>query len=197
MHNKSYYIYKKCAKTIFIILALLLVKGGIQIANAADTNVATSTLSLGIPEVSLLKTSAGVINLSLLQQDAGKSIEASKSDSTARLLVSSVIRSSNRTLSAKITSGTVPTGTVLLLQAKQPNASFIGTSGTIGSAITLDGTDRPVVTNVGTCYSGTAASDGYPLKFTYALDSNTATYSSIRANSGVSIIVTLTLTAAM
>jgi hypothetical protein len=66
----------------------------------------------------------------------------------------------------------------------------------LGAEVTLDATDRAVVTNIGTCYSGTAASDGYPLRFTYALDSNTATYSSLRANSGVTIIVTLTMTAA-
>ena len=183
-------------KGILTVLALSLSLSAMQSLKAADTNVATSTLSLNIPEVSLIKTSASVINLSLLQQNAGQSIEASKSDSTARLLLSSVIRATNRTLSAKITSGTVPTGTILKLQAKQPNASLIGSAGTLGSEVTLDATDRPIVTNITTCYSGTAASDGYPLRFTFALDSNTSTYGALRANSGVQIIVTLTLTAA-
>jgi hypothetical protein len=181
---------------ILTVLALSLIASAVQTVKAVDTNVSTTTLSLGIPEVSLLKISAGVINLSLLQRNAGQSIETSKSDSTTRLLVTSVIRTTNRTLTAKITSGTVPTGTLLKLVAKQPNASFIGTASTLGAEVTLDATDRAVVTNIGTCYSGTAASDGYPLRFTYALDSNTATYSSLRANSGVTIIVTLTMTAA-
>ena len=169
---------------------------GINALYAADTNVATNTLTLGVPEVALLKASANIINLSLLQQTAGLSIETSKSDSSSRLLISSVMRATTRTMSAKITSGTVPTGTVLKIQAKQPNGNFVGTSGTLGSEVTLDATDRPVVTGIGTCYSNTGASDGYPLRFTYALDSNPSTYGSLRANSGIQIVVTLTLTAA-
>jgi len=164
--------------------------------HAADTNVATSTLTLGVNEVSLLKASSNVINLTLQQRDAGMSVEISKSDSTARLLISSVITSTTRTLSAKITSGTVPAGTLLKLTTLQPNASFVGTTGTASSTVTLDATDRPIVTGIGTCYSGTSASDGYPLKYTYALDSNPSTYGSLRATTGVQIVVTLTLTAA-
>lgn len=163
---------------------------------AVDTNIASTTLTLGVPEVSLLKANGGVINLSLQHQDAGMSIETSKSDSTARLLISSVITSSTRTLSARITSGTIPAGTQLKLQAMLPNASFVGTSGTLGSQVTLDATDRPVVSGIGTCYSGIGASDGFPLKFTYSLDINPATYGSLRATAGTQIVVTLTLTAA-
>lgn len=165
-------------------------------AKAVDTNVASSTLTLGVPEVSLLRANGGVITLSLQHQDAGMSIETSKSDSTTRLLVSSVITSATRTLSAKITAGTIPSGTLLKLIAMQPNASFVGTSGSLAAQVTLDATDRPVVTGIGTCYSGTGASDGYPLKFTYSLDTNPATYGSLRATTGTQIVVTLTLTAA-
>lgn len=162
----------------------------------ADTNIASTTLTLGVSEVALLKASAGVINLTLTHQDAGMSVETSKSDSTARLLISSVITSATRTLSAKITSGNVPAGTHLALVAIQPNANFVGTSGTIGSQVTLDETDRPLVTGIGTCYSNTGTDDGFPLKFTYALDLSPESYSSLRATSGVQIVVTLTLTAA-
>lgn len=180
---------------IVVLLAVLFTFCGAHVM-AVDTNVATSTLTLGVPEVSLLKTSSGIISLTLAQRSAGESIDPTKSDSTARLLVSSVITSATRTLSAKITAGTVPPGTMLQLAAKAPNANFVGTSGTIGSAVTLDATDRPVITGIGTCYSGTGASDGYPLKFTYGLDSNPATYGNLRATTGVQIVVTLTLTAA-
>jgi hypothetical protein len=185
----------KSRKHLYFYLALTLSLLSTSIY-AVDTNVATSTLTLGVPEVSLLHTNGGVISLTLQHQDAGMSIETSKSDSTTRLLVSSVITSATRTLSAKITSGSVPTGTLLKLIAMQPNASFVGTSGSLGAQITLDATDRPLVTGIGTCYSGTGASDGYPLKFTYALDSNPATYGNLRATSGTSVVVTLTLTAA-
>jgi hypothetical protein len=163
--------------------------------SGADTNISSTTITLGVPEVALLKANAGVINLTLAHQDAGMSVETSKSDSTARLLISSVVTSSARTLSAKISNGSTPAGTHLNLVALPPNANFVGTSGTLGSPITLDATDRPVITGIGSCYSGTGAYDGFPLKFTFALDLNPATYGSLRASTGIQVVVTLTLTA--
>jgi hypothetical protein len=190
--------YSKLAQLINKRLYLLTVSIVLSFfAMGADTNVATSTLTLGVSEVSLLKTSSSTVSLTLGQQDAGMSVVPSKSDSTARLLISSVITSTQRTISAKITTGTVPAATVLKLVALQPNATFVGSTGTLGSQVTLDGIDRTIVTGIGTCYSGTStSSDGYPLKFTYAIDSNTSNYSSLRASTGTQIIVTLTLTAA-
>lgn len=160
-------------------------------------NSANATLILGVTEVSLLKASQGAINLQLNQREAGMSIETSKSDSTSRLLMSSVISTDvRRSLSAKITSGVVPSGTQLQLVALQPNSNFVGDFGTIASPVALGETvDMPIVTDIATCYSGTDPSDGYPLKFIYALDSRTS-YGSIRAQIGGQVVVTLTLTAA-
>jgi hypothetical protein len=178
---------------IRLCLALIITLMSDQVLGA-DSNVATSTVTLGLPEVALLKVNAGVITLTLEHQDAGESVEPSKSDSTARLLVSSVIRSSARTLSAKITSGSVPAGTQLSLTAMTPNTSFVGTSGTLGSQVVLDATDRTIVTGIGTCYSGTNTNDGFPLKYTFALAEGA--YGSLRATTGTQVVVTLTLTAA-
>ena len=159
------------------------------------SNTANATLILGVTEVSLVKASEGVINLQLNQRDAGMSIETSKSDSTARLLMSSVISTdARRVLSAKITSGIVPPGTQLKLVALQPNANFVGDFGTLSSPVTIGDVDMPIVTGIATCYSGTDPSDGFPLKFIYALDEGS--YGSIRAQSGGQVVVTLTLTAA-
>lgn len=160
------------------------------------SNSANATLILGVTEVSLLKASQGVINLQLNQREAGMSIETSKSDSTSRLLMSSVISTDvRRSLSAKITSGVVPSGTQLQLVALQPNSNFVGDFGTLASPVSLGETvDMPIVTDIATCYSGTDPSDGYPLKFIYALDSKTS-YGSIRAQIGGQVVVTLTLTA--
>jgi len=162
-----------------------------------ESNSATATVVLGVSEVSLIKTSAAVINLQLKQQNAGMSVEASASDSTARLLISSVISTSqNRTLSARISMGTVPAGTHIELSALQPNANFAGEPGKLMSPTTLDGTDRPIITDIATCYSGTSATDGYMLRFNYALDNDRASYGSLRATLGTQVMVTFTLTAA-
>jgi hypothetical protein len=162
-------------------------------AQVEVTNKAVANLSLGVTEVSLLKINTGVISLVLNQRDAGLSIETSNADSSARLLVSSLISSVPRTLTARISAGAVQPGTYLMLSALIPNSNFVGSWGTLSTPIILDETDRPFVTNIASCYSGTTASDGYPLKFIFALDSNTASYGLIRAVVGSSITVTLTL----
>lgn len=160
------------------------------------SNSASTTVVLGVSEVSLIKTSADIINLQLKQQDAGMAVESSASDSTARLLISSVISTAqNRILSAKITAGTVPTGTHLELSALQPNANFAGEAGKLMPPTTLDGTDRPIITDIATCYSGTSATDGYMLKFNYALDLDPSSYGALRATLGTQVVVTFTLTA--
>ncbi|HET9571268.1 MAG TPA: hypothetical protein VFP20_07680 [Bacteroidales bacterium] len=161
------------------------------------SNTASTTVVLGVSEVSLLKTSADIVNLKLVQQEAGLSIGTNASDSTARLLISSVISTSTpRTLTAKITAGTVPSGTFLMLVALQPNSNFVGKTGTLASSSILDETDKAIITNIETCYSGTGSADGYPLKFIYGLNSDPSTYGSLRASLGTQIVVTLTLTAA-
>jgi len=177
-------------KIVFCLFAMLILPFSSALG---QTNTATTNLSLGISEVSLLQSSASMISLQLNQQSAGLSIETSKSDSTARLKASSVITSTTRNLSAKVTSGTIPSGTILKLSALTPNASFVGSPGTISAPVTLDNIDRTIVSNIATCYTGTGASDGYPLKFTFALDSNTSNYANLRATTGTSITVTLTL----
>jgi hypothetical protein len=192
-------MYKKISLTILLAVWSILVfsvaaqdgEGAVSLSNSA-----TATVILGVSEVSLIKTSADVINLQLKQQDAGLSVEASASDSTARMLISSVISTSqNRTLSAKITAGTVPAGTHLELSALQPNANFVGDPGKFNSPTILDGTDKPIITDIASCYSGTAATDGYMLKFSYALDLNPTTYGALRASLGTQVVVTFTLTA--
>lgn len=165
---------------------------------SSSSNSATATIVLGVSEVSLIKTSSDVINLQLNQQDAGMSVQTSVSDSTARMLISSVISTSQmRTLSAKITAGTVPTGTHLSLSALQPNANFAGGPGVFASATELDATDKPIISDIATCFSGTGPTDGYMLKFNYSLDLNPATYGALRATMGTQIVVTFTLTAAL
>ena len=178
----------------FCILVAVLLFTRNSYAQVELTNTAVANLSLGITEVSLLKVNTGVISLLLNQRDAGLSIETSSADSSARLLVSSLISSVPRTLTARISAGAVQPGTYLMLSSLIPNTNFVGSWGSLSTPIILDETDRPFVTNIASCYSGTAASDGYPLKFVFGLDLNTTTYGLIRATVGASVTVTLTLT---
>lgn len=163
----------------------------------SQKNECVTELSLGVSEVSLIKATSVVISLQLKQRDAGLSLETSTSDSTARLLISSVVSEQPRTLSARISDGVVPPGTQLQLEALPPNVNFVGDAGLYSAPIILDQTDKPFVTQITTCYSGTDLTDGYSLKFIFTLNADPSTYGSIRATSTSSVSVTITLTAAI
>lgn len=167
-----------------------------------DTQAASNSLSLGMPEVLLLKSSAS-INLQLTTAIAGESVKSSISDTTARLKVSSVVATGKtRTLSAKVTTGPVPAGTTLKLQALSPTvgANYGGDMGTlVGSDVTLTtSSDATIISAIGSCFSGIAADDGYRLKYTWGLDNPGTNYGSVRATGTVvPITVTLTLSAGL
>jgi hypothetical protein len=161
------------------------------------SNQAVAKLTLGVTEVSLVKvvTPNPTIEMTLNPRTAGLSVETSKADSSARLLISSLVSTDQfRTIKAKITDGDVPAGTVLKLNALVPNADFKGDWGKLAPLITLDkANDQEFIHSIASCYSGVDTDDGYPLKFTYALDSETDTYRTIRATNGNVVTVTLTL----
>lgn len=172
----------------YLVFSLQDVVGQTNFKNSASANI-----TLGVTEVSLIRVSSPLISLNLKQREAGLSIETSKTDSSARLYLSSLITAEYRSLSAKISSGSIPRGTILQLSALPPSANFVGSWGMLAPIITLDNTDRVFVNNIASCYSGTSADDGYVLKFIYKLDPDNSTYSELRATSGTSVIVTLTL----
>lgn len=178
------------------LLVLMITFAGTFFGSEVMAQTATNDLSLGMPEVLLVKSNSALINLTLSPQEAGLAVEPSKSDSTARVLISSVVAGvQTRNLSASVTTGTVPAGTYLKLVARAPNASFVGTAGTLGAEIELGAVAQTVVSGIGTCYSGTAGDDGYRLKYTFGIPAATGSYSAIRASVGTSVTVTLTLSA--
>lgn len=164
-------------------------------AQTLGENQTTNTITLGMDPVALLGNNGKNVNLTLTPRNAGESVLPSIADSTARIYITSVISGeATRTMSANVT-GTIPSGTILKLVAQEPNGSFVGTAGTMENEIQLiDGAAAlPIITGIGTCYSGTGEFDGYALKYTYGLPSGTADYASIRANAGSVVTVTLTL----
>ncbi len=182
-------------KTILLLVALSLISVmvGAQEMEVELKNTASADITLGVTEVSLIRINAQVISLRLSQQEAGLAIESTKADSSARLHISSLISSQTRFLTAKITDGVVPEGTELQLVAMTPNANFVGQWGNLGPTITLDRTDRILISDVASCYSGTETDDGIPLKFIYSLSADRGTYGNIRATQGNNVVVTLTL----
>ena len=181
-------------KLLVLSIALL---GSLFGSHVMGQNTSTNSLNLGMPELSLLSASSTSVNLVLTTAIAGEAVLSSISDESARLKISSVITSATRTLSASVSA--VPAGTTLTLQAQTPNGSFGGTQGEYSAAQTLPTTgSATIITAIGSCYSGTAADDGYKLKYTWGLLDPALNYANVRATgAGVMVTVTLTLTAAI
>jgi len=186
-------------KKFVLTLGVLAICLSLGMKMQAQTNSAAHSISLGLPEVALLGTQSGPINLELSGSlAAGEAVEAEKSDNSAYIQFSSVISDGDpRTMFAKY-SGTMPAGTFLKALALAPGVNATGDYGTlIASDVTLALTDNALVTNIGSCYSGTAATDGYNLKYTWGLDNPAVNYADIKATASASVTVTLTITAAL
>ncbi|MBE3086989.1 MAG: hypothetical protein IMZ64_12330 [Bacteroidetes bacterium] len=160
-----------------------------------DNGSASNTLSLGMPELSLLSSPSGIVNLQLTTAVAGEAVKSSIRDSTTRVKISSVISgSTTRKMSASVT--LVPNGTYLKLMAQIPSTNFGGTVGTYGTDVTLSSTATTIISGIGSCYSGTGALDGYVLRYIWGLDNPAANYGLVRAVAGnTTVTVTLTLAA--
>ncbi len=175
----------------------LIILTNLSIVSAQDgSNTATNVVSLGMPEVYMLASNSATVNLTLTPTTAGNAVVSSVADSTARVLISSVVaEAQTRTLTAKISAGSVPAGTYLNLVAQTPNATFVGTAGTFAAEIQLSATDQNIITGIGTCYSGTSSDDGYKMKYTYGVPESTEQYDLIRASGGSAVTITFTLSA--
>ncbi|MFK5969354.1 MAG: hypothetical protein QM487_04435 [Candidatus Marithrix sp.] len=147
---------------------------------------------MGIPEVCLIDTDAGAIILELTTTEAGAQITGGSGTGYAQ--VSSIVSSAEtRTITASITG--VPSGTSLTVATSLSlNANDGGVLGTGSSATALVNAAGAVtlVTGIGSCYTGTAADDGYV--FDYVWDAATGDYGSIVATGGTTATVVLTIT---
>lgn len=177
----------------FVLITALILLTSVE-SYCQGSNQATNTISLGMPEVQLLKSTTPAINLTLSPGEAGMAVEESKSDESTRLLISSVISGEQtKILSAAVTSGAVPPGTFLRLIALTPNDNFVGTAGSYAAEVDLGSTAKNIITGIGTCYSGVGAEDGYKLRYTFGVITSAGSYELIRASVGTEVTVTLTL----
>ena len=166
---------------------------------AQDTNSDAHNLTISIPEVALLDLEApsNNTNVSLVgthSSEAGEAVQFNATDNSIWLNYSSIIGgSSKRNITAKITTGTVPSGLSLKVQAGAADTSLgngdFGTPAT--AAITLNGTDTEIISNVGSVYTGNGVNKGHNL--TYSLVQS-GSYADLKHNgAGETLVITYTL----
>ncbi len=164
----------------------------------SQTNSSTQVLTLQIPQVSLINAvdsmaNVAAVTLKLTTNTAGTKISGGTATTFAQ--VSSVVASSStRTIQASYDQ--LPGGTSLEVQGVVPtNGDGAGTFGSAtANPVTLSTSSQNIFTGIGTCYTGTAQTDGYVLNWTWLAETGT-NYASIAATTGFSTTITLTITA--
>jgi hypothetical protein len=163
----------------------------------AQTFTAGEQLTLSISSYCLIGTNNAPVNLNLTSTVPGAPI-TSVSNSDVFVKVSSIVPGgTHRELTARISSGTIPTGTTLTLKSAPSTTTNSG--GVLGipksTPIVLNGIDQELVDMIATCYTGTGYNDGYQLTYTWKRD-ETVSYDQIKSTvEPVNITVVLTITA--
>jgi hypothetical protein len=181
-------------KKLVLITAAVILSTGILFA-AGDNTQGAHSLTISIPEVVLLDIEGGS-SISLtpsVPTEAGNPLNfATATNSTLWINYSSIVAATkSRTISAAITSGTVPTGLVLKVVAGTFSGSGKGNFGTPTTQITLGANSTPIITGVRSCYTGDGASNGHNL--TYSLDLVDANSYSNLLQANTTITVTYTI----
>lgn len=178
---------------IFIMLVGSLL---ISINSWAQDWTAGDNVTLIIQDFSLIETNYAPVSLSLITSIAGEAV-TSTSNSDLFVKISSIVPGgTNREITARISSGSVPTGTILtLVSAPCTTANSGGLLGTpVATPITLSAIDQNLVILIGTCYTGTGYNDGYQMTFTWGPDNPATNYGLIESDT-YNIIVVFTITA--
>ena len=155
---------------------------------AQDVLTAGDAVTYTMPEMKLLAVAGTAPALTFVAPANGAAI-ADVTSSGSWLNYTSIVSGilKNR-IQVKIT-GTVPAGTTLKVVAAAPAATGDGAKGTSGSEVTLDATDKNLITLIGSCYTGTGASSGAQLTYTWSVNSDG--YADLRSNAEASNISTV------
>ena len=182
--------YQKLFRSAIILLTLTILTPQLW----AQSNSGTNEITMGIPELQLIASTNTSLNLELTTDVAGEAIESGAQDSSY-VQVSSIIPTASTVRTIEASYDAIPAGTVLSLTTVAPtNGNQGGTIGSGLSDVALSSTAQSVITGIGSCYTGTAADDGY--KLVYSWSASTGAYGDIVATVSQIVTVTLTLTAA-
>ncbi len=188
----------KHLKNVLVLIVLLLTS---QELIAQDDAGGNSTVKITIPEVAIvdLESSTGK-NISLTinaPQEAGLAVDMTEaSDSSIWLNYSSVRSQSgepNRSIYARITSGSVPSGLRLRVKAMDYSGSGDGGLGRPGNANgrVLNNSDKRVVKGIKTCYTGDGAGNGHQLIYTLEFRNNQYSRIDFSESGAVTVLYTI------
>jgi hypothetical protein len=166
-------------------------------SNIFGQTVANRTVSFTLPEVVLLDIEPGgssSISLTLtVNPESGLPVSVtSATNSTLWINYSSCIPvgGNNRTITANVSSGTIPSGINIVLSAAAYSGIGEGTFGTSSGSINLSGTPQVIVSGIGGCYTGDGINNGHLLNYSV----NVSSFQNLQHNQSTTLQVAFTLT---
>lgn len=165
-----------------------------------DANTDNHTLTVTIPEVALLdlETSTNK-NFTLaftapMGGEAGRRIQNPLPNADIWLNYTSIVTASGPDISrdVNVTSSIInPGGTAFSASAASDVGAGAGAVGTSLGNVSVDNSVQPIITNVGSCYTGNGPSKGH--RITYNANVVNANYALLRVGTTV-MVITYTLT---
>lgn len=170
---------------LFISTPLLLI--------AQDTEQAVNKINLRLEGTALLGIATGDVELQIEGVTrAGEDLRNVSVNDKTRLKITSLPEIGvSRLVTVKISK--LLDGTELTAQALSPTSTnFTGTIGTLASGVKLNTNDQILISDIGTCWSGTDVDDGYVIKYSYGIK-NPTQGETINIENQTQVTVTFTL----
>ena len=163
----------------------------------AQTFTAGDIITLQVNDYSLIETNHAPVALTLGSSVVGAPVTSDSNSDMFLKLSSLVPGGTDREVTARISSGAVPSGTKLTLVAAPCTTTNSG--GALGYVITspivLSAIDKNIILGIASCYTGTGYNDGYQLTYTWSpidLDANYGLIEATTEPTNITIVFTIT-----
>jgi hypothetical protein len=151
----------------------------------------TASLSLALPNIAYIALAPDNLAFNLVgvsYPQAGGGVSFTYNTLKYINFTSAVATGVTRTITAQITSGSIPSGMALKLTIT-PASGMMGTPGSNVSSINLSNSQQVIVSGIGGAYTGLGSGYGYNLRFELVISD----YGQLRAgNTSLSITFTIT-----
>jgi len=183
-------------KTIYLAFLGLTLGGS---AYAQDTHVASHTLTVTIPSVSILDIEGTPSALDLkfaapIEAGLGLANEAIDNSLWLNYTFIGTTEKPSAAVSAKIT-GTIPYFTIKLAAGAATGTAGAGTKGVpVTNAITLSTTEQQLISGIGSSYTGDGPNNGHQLTYTATLTDQNS-FANLTKITNTPVLVTYTILA--
>lgn len=187
-------------KTLATLTFALIFIGSALIAQDAENEY--HDMQLDVPSVAIvdLEAAAGttIYMGANAPTEAGDPVDfASQTNSGIWLNYSSIKSSSQfptRDIEVAITSGPLPNGVQLSVQASPYSGNGDGTMGSPTGPVSLSNAPQPLINGIGSCYTGDGVNNGHNLIYTLNLSGSAGAYAALDSDNSNTIQITYTIT---